>query len=133
MIKRLEGKEVYNPIRDHIQIGFKIIKPENSLDKNNKKGELQLAKIRAIAADLNEQNFNPEISRVLIFINSRTKTEEGVNILSHELEELKLSYQDKIDYYHAGLDGIEREEKYDNFSCFISCYQKVTFFFHAVE
>ena len=113
-IKRIENNKVYNPIRDHIKIGFKTIVVSDS-NTNNKSVALNYTKLEEVALNLEEQNFNPETSRVLIFINSKKKNEEGVEILKSILEGRGSNYSNKIDYYHAGLDSYQREERYDNF------------------
>ena len=61
MIDRLPNKEVYNPIRDHISMRFEIIDEETE-SKNN-----DLPLISEIARDLEQQKFDPDKSRVLIF------------------------------------------------------------------
>ena len=101
MIERLN--DTYeNPIRNHIQIGFEFIDDESECAYK-------------IAKSLKDSNFDPQRSRVLIFSPTRNLAEEIVNELSSELASLNVSYKDKIDYYHAGLDGVVREEKYEDY------------------
>ncbi|WP_067146256.1 ATP-dependent helicase [Pseudotamlana agarivorans] len=103
MISRLENKEVYNPIRDHININFEQV---DSVDDA----------LAFISNDLSRKGFDPEKSRVLIFVPTRKKTENIAELLSIKLNDTSAAYGNKIDFYHAGLDGIEREEKYDQFN-----------------
>jgi len=103
MINRLNSKEVYNPIRNHINLGFKIV-----LDSED-----MLIKL---VVDLKLKQFNPEKSRVLIFVSTRKLAETATTELKKVLKGEDLQYADKVDYYHAGLDGVEREEKYDNYN-----------------
>lgn len=103
MIERLKNKEVYNPIRDHISIGFQSVPNIDEM-------------MTAISQDLKTRNFNPEKSRGLIFVPTRAKAEEITGLLRVKMEDDHLPFANRIDYYHAGLDGIEREEKYDQFN-----------------
>lgn len=103
MIERLEERKVYNPIREHISIAFEMA---------NEEDEIPLI----IAGDLKEKKFDPHKSRVLVFVPTRKKAETVTETLKEELEELELSFADKIDFYHAGLEGVEREEKYDQYN-----------------
>lgn len=103
MINRLEDKEVYNPIREHIKINFEQV---DNVDHA----------LAYISNDLSIKSFNPQKSRVLIFVPTRKKSENISELLSAKLNSDNLSYGNKIDFYHAGLDGIEREEKFDQFN-----------------
>ncbi|PWJ42240.1 ATP-dependent helicase [Sediminitomix flava] len=99
-MERLPDHKVYNPIRDHIAINF--------VRKGNED------EIKAfISNNLNEQNFNPECSRVLIFVQTRNQAEEATEQLKEELKIAKRPYAEQISFYHAGLDSIEREERYE--------------------
>jgi len=103
MINRLNSKEVYNPIRDHINLGFTVVL--HSADRLIK-----------LVEDLKVKRFDPEKSRVLIFATTRKIAEVATAELKVVLKDSKLKYAEKVDYYHAGLDGVEREEKYDNYN-----------------
>ena len=83
MIERINENKVYNPIRDHIEMGFKFV--ELSANDTNKDSSI----ILEIAKNIQEQKFNPEKSRVLIFAHARRKTENSVALLKQELENLK--------------------------------------------
>ena len=102
MIKRLENNTVYSPIREHIKMSFDII---------GDKSEMTLG----VAEDLKRNNFDPNKSRVLIFVQTRKGTEEAVEELIKELKNLKVDYAHKVAYYHAGLDSQDREEKYQDY------------------
>ncbi len=102
MIERLNENEVYNPIRKHIQLSFNIVGDDKEM-------------VEAIAYDLKSKGFDETKSTVLIFVPTRKGTEEATTNLIEALNEKQLDYAHKVDYYHAGLDGIEREEKYDNY------------------
>ncbi|MDT0552113.1 UvrD-helicase domain-containing protein [Urechidicola vernalis] len=102
MINWIDKEKEYNPIREHIKLGFEIV------DDSEKMAE-------SIANELKEKNFNENKSRALIFVRSRNGTEEAVINLSKHLKNLKLPYADKVDFYHAGLDGTERTEKYESY------------------
>jgi ATP-dependent DNA helicase RecQ len=102
MIERLNKNKSYNPVRSHIQVGFISVKdyPE---------------KINFIVEDLIKNRFDEKKSRVLIFVSKRNMAETAVTELSQVLSEKNLPYSDKVDYYHAGLLGSEREEKFNNY------------------
>jgi ATP-dependent DNA helicase RecQ len=102
MIERLEKNIVYNPIRDHIKMSFDIVGDKSEM-------------VSGIAEDLKRNNFNPNKSRVLIFVQTRKGTEEAVEELKKELTNIKAEYAQKVDFYHAGLDGQDRAEKYEDY------------------
>ncbi|PQJ18452.1 UvrD-helicase domain-containing protein [Nonlabens tegetincola] len=102
MINWKDSKVPYNPIRDHIKLGFKILDdPKDAVE--------------AIAQDLVDKNFDKSKSRVLIFVRTRNQAEELSNSLNMIAIDRKLDVVDAIDFYHAGLDGITRTEKYESF------------------
>ena len=102
MIERLEKNTVYNPIRDHIKMSFDIVGDKSEMTSG-------------VAEDLKRNNFDPNKSRVLIFVQTRKGTEEAVEELKKELTNNKAEYAQKVDFYHAGLDGQDREEKYEDY------------------
>jgi hypothetical protein len=102
MINWLDKDKEYNPIREHIKLGFEIVDDSERIAES-------------VANDLKEKNFNENKSRVLIFVRSRNGTEEATINLRKCLKNLKLPYADKVDFYHAGLDGTERAEKYESY------------------
>src|SRR5690554_1552645 len=102
MIKRLSPEKVYNPIREHIQMAFVFVNdPKEMAEK--------------ISENLIDRSFDPEKSRVLIFSQTKRMAEETVTELKNALRNFKVPFYEKVDYYHGGLDGIEREEKYEDY------------------
>ncbi len=103
MITRINSLEVYNPIRDHISLNFELVQDgDEMLDK--------------LTQDLISNGFNPEKSRVLVFVRTKKLAEEASYALKDRLRGKKMDYADKVDYYHAGLEGTEREERFDNYN-----------------
>ncbi|WP_149304904.1 ATP-dependent helicase [Pareuzebyella sediminis] len=102
MIEWPDQKNLYNPIRKHIKLSFEIVGDSDEM------GEV-------IADDLINQGFDESQSKVLIFVQTRRGTEDATSNLEEALAERNLDYADKVDYYHAGLDSIDREEKYENY------------------
>lgn len=102
MIKGFDENNIGNPIRKHINISFeKVYDREEMLKK--------------IVEDLTA-NFDETKSTVLIFVPTRKGTEEASSELNKLFEENNLKkLHNKIDFFHAGLDSIDREEKYINF------------------
>ena len=94
------GELAYNPVRDHIRMNFLVVpdKPQQ-LDR--------------IVADLREKQFDPVKSRVLIFARSRRRTEEAAAELEAKFQEAGKRW--KVDFFHAGLDSDDREQKYHAF------------------
>lgn len=102
MIKRFENTKLYNPIRSHISVGFSTVKEYSE-------------KIDVIARNLVENRFDGSKSRVLIFVSVKKHAEESVLKLSEALKNLNVDYHDKIDFYHGGLESMEREERTESF------------------
>ena len=102
MIKLLNDNFEYNPIRSHINITFSGV--NNNEDKVN-----------LIVEDLVKNNFDEKKSKVLVFVSYRFKAEESAEELKKILKIKNLDYADKVDFYHAGMSGSEREEKYENY------------------
>ncbi len=102
MIKGFDENNIGNPIRKHINISFeKVFDREEMLKK--------------IVEDLSK-NFDETKSTVLIFVPTRKGTEEASRELNKLFEENNLKkLHNKIDFFHAGLDSSDREEKYINF------------------
>lgn len=102
MIKGFDENNLGNPIRKHINISFeKVFDREEMLKK--------------IVEDLSK-NFDETKSTVLIFVPTRKGTEEASRELNKLFEENNLkNLHNKIDFFHAGLDSSDREEKYINF------------------
>lgn len=109
-VKRL-GKEndktLYNPIRSHIGMEFK----EVAHDNQNRLAEI----VNYIA----EHRIDAVKSRMLVFCKTRSQCEEMALMLSAELAERgildKSVASESIGYFHAGMDGDDREETYKRF------------------
>ena len=102
MIKTLDQNKSYNPIRSHIKVTFSGVKEYDE-------------KIELIADDLIKNQFDSSKSRVLIFVSVKQRAEDAVEELSKVLKNKNMPYWDKVDYYHAGLDGAEREDKFNSY------------------
>lgn len=102
MINTLNENIAYNPIRSHIAVSFSYV---NTYEE----------KIELIANDLLTKQFDGLKSRVLIFVSYRYLAEEAADKLRMELKNKKVDYWEKVDYYHAGLEGAEREEKFESY------------------
>ncbi|MBX2907852.1 MAG: UvrD-helicase domain-containing protein [Taibaiella sp.] len=102
-INRLENYTgAYNPLREHIAINFKASDDANM-------------KLEQIANSLYEGGFDPAKSRCIVFVRRRKDAEEYIDGLEKQLAKL---YEDhrfrgKIAYFHAGMNGEERQEVYD--------------------
>jgi len=105
-IKLVEGAEKnYNPIRDHITISFK----HNIIDDD---------RLKEVAEYLKFGRFNPDLSRAIIFVKSRRKTEECSLLMSDCLKEAfgeNCNFVDKVGGFHAGMDAEDRKETYEKF------------------
>ncbi len=96
MIQRLTDltRDAYNPIRPHIRIKFE------------KRPNVE-AKIRYIAQHLAEKGFDPEKSRVLVFVRTRKGVENAAEELSKYLPK---ALENRVGFFHAGLGADEREQ-----------------------
>jgi superfamily I DNA/RNA helicase len=101
MIKGFNDNEIGNPIRAHINISFEKVGDREDM-------------LKSIVKELSN-NFDVSKSAALIFVQTRKGTEEACLELNKLFEENKLDCHNKIEYYHAGLDSVEREEKYLNY------------------
>ncbi len=94
-LQRIEEYSHYNPIQDHIQISFLELEELSFIDQ--------------LVRDL-KQAFNPELSRVIVFVSSRKKTEAFSDIFNNEPGH---NYQSA--YYHAGMDAEQRQTVYGKY------------------
>ena len=94
------GDLAYNPVREHISIGFKQVKDE-------------MQQLEAVLQDLRRKKFDASLSRVLIFTHSKRRAEEAVELLSGLAQTAGMTWSSQIDYFHAGLDGDDRARKYN--------------------
>lgn len=105
-IELVEGAEKnYNPVRDHITINFK----HNVVDDE---------RLKEVAYYLKAGRFNPDLSRAIIFVKSRRKTEECALLMPDCLKDVfdtSCSFADKVGGFHAGMDAEDRKETYEKF------------------
>jgi superfamily I DNA/RNA helicase len=101
MIERINEQVAYNPVREHISVGFDTV-PD---------GE----QIETIVHDLLEQGFDSVLSRVLVFVRTRANAEETVEGIIDCLKKKSISWADKVGFFHAGMDSVSREEVYEEF------------------
>lgn len=102
MIERINEQVAYNPVREHINIGFTTV-----TDKSQQ--------LEAIVKDLLDQGFDPALSRALIFVRTRNLAEELSEEIMECLSGKFVSWADKIGFFHAGMDSTDREENYEDF------------------
>ena len=110
-----QSAEEYNPIRNHIGISFAVT---NS--GKRKQGHNDDARVKAIAQYITENEIDFKESCMLIFCrthNQCSETAEALNALCEKAPENSILHRcfDHIDYFHAGLDAEERNEKYCRF------------------
>lgn len=95
----------YNPVRDHIKIDFK----HNVVEDN---------KLLEIAEYLKSSKFNPDLSRVIVFVRSRKKVEEYSLLMKDCLIEVfgpNCSFAGKVGAFHAGMDAEDRKDTYEKY------------------
>lgn len=93
------GDLAYNPVREHIKMRFQRVKDEAQ-------------RVKAVVEDLEAKTFDPNQSRVLVFVRTRQQAEETAVALEQLAQQRGLSWAGHIDFFHAGLDGTERSAKY---------------------
>jgi ATP-dependent DNA helicase, recQ family len=109
-VKRLgqeNDKKIYNPIRSHIKMDFKEVFHDIP------------HRLKEIVDYIKQHNIKAQESRMLVFCKTRNQCEEISLILADELHKAgilskELSTQ-AIGYFHAGMDGDDREETYTRF------------------
>lgn len=115
-IKRLgQSAEEYNPIRNHISISFAIANTSCM-----KQGHNDDARVQAIAQYITENKIDFKESCMLIFCRTRNQCSEiteALNALCEKAPEGSILHScfEHIDYFHAGLEAEERNEKYCRF------------------
>lgn len=109
-VKRLgqdNDKKIYNPIRSHIGMEFK----EVLHDTQHRLKEI----VNYIAA----HHIDSKKSRMLVFCKTRLQSEEMALLLTDELSKAGILNKDTasqyIGYFHAGMDGDDREDVYTRF------------------
>ncbi len=97
-----QSSETSKPIKDHITISFET----NNIDRE-----------KGIEDYIREHKINFDKSCMLIFCREKRECEELSEALKKRFEKDKIlsALCDKIDYYHAGLSAVERNNKYNSF------------------
>ena len=109
-VKRLgqeNDKKIYSPIRSHIKMDFKEVFHDIP------------HRLKEIVDYIKQHNIKAQESRMLVFCKTRNQCEEMYLLLADELHKAgilskELSTQ-AIGYFHAGMDGEDREEIYNRF------------------
>lgn len=91
------AKKFFNPIREHLRIVPREVAPD--------------ARLSAIAEYLEQDEFDPNTSRALVFATTRQQTED----LAEEFMRTQERWKDAVGFFHAGMSGEEREEAYRGF------------------
>jgi superfamily I DNA/RNA helicase len=99
---KLLGDLGSNPVQAHISMRFKAVANERQ-------------QLETLLEDLTDpaQAFDPARSRVLVFVRTRRQAEETTLALKVMAGERNLSWAAQVDFFHAGLDGIDRTDKYE--------------------
>lgn len=108
--------ETPNPVREHISISFAV----NGKSKK-KQGHDAIARVKTIAEYILANNINFEKSCMLVFCrthNDCVDTADALNELcsaEEHLNDVLGQCAEHIDFYHAGLDATQRNDKYRQF------------------
>lgn len=106
-VKRLGELNDRNPIRSHIGMEFKEVLHDIP------------HRIREIVDYIKLHSINPQKSRMLVFCKTRNQCEEMALLLADELQKVgilnKTTAHQSVGYFHAGMDGDDREETYTRF------------------
>lgn len=109
-VKRLgqeNDRKIYNPIRNHIGMKFKEVLHDIP------------HRLKEIVEYIKNNSIDSQKSRMLVFCKTRSQCEEMSLMLADELQKagvLKLSNASQsVGYFHAGMDGDDREETYTRF------------------
>ena len=123
-VKRLgqeNDKKIYNPIRSHIKMNFKLVFHDIP------------HRLKEIVDYIIKNNIKAQDSRMLVFCKTRNQCEEMSLLLADELYKAEILSKElstqAIGYFHAGMDGDDREETYarfkdDNDPLYILCATK---------
>lgn len=109
-VKRLgqdNDKKIYNPIRSHIGMEFKEVLHDIP------------HRLSEIVNYITKHNIDSQKSRMLVFCKTRNQCEEIALMLTDELIKVGVLNKDTtnqcIGYFHAGMDGDDREDTYTRF------------------
>lgn len=104
-IKSVEGAEKsYNPVRDHIGIDFEKVSSDDRLEQ--------------VASYLGNGQFNPDVSRAIVFVRSRANTEDFAIAMPEVLKRVcgaDCRYAERVGTFHAGMDAEDRRETYERY------------------
>lgn len=109
-VKRLgqdNDKKIYNPIRSHIGMEFKEVLHDTQ------------HRMKEIVNYMADHHIDSKKSRMLVFCKTRLQCEELALLLADELSKAGILNKDTssqhISYFHAGMDGDDREDVYTRF------------------
>lgn len=109
-VKRLgqdNDKKIYNPIRSHIGMEFKEVLHDTP------------HRLKEIVSYIVNHNIDSTKSRMLVFCKTRLQCEEMTLLLADELSKAGIFNKDIasqcVGYFHAGMDGNDREDVYTRF------------------
>ena len=109
-VKRLgqeNDRKIYNPIRSHIGMKFKEVLHDTR------------HRIKEIVEYIKLHSIDSNKSRMLVFCKTRKQCEEIALLLADELQKARVlnsnNANQSIGYFHAGMDGDDREETYTRF------------------
>lgn len=101
-------RKIYSPVRNHIKMSFNLL--------TNHDNEARLIEI---VKYIKEHNIDPKKSRMLIFCKTRAQCEEVSQILPELLYTEGILNDDNkgdaVGFFHAGMDGEDREDTYLDF------------------
>lgn len=110
LVKRLgqdNDKKIYNPIRSHIGIEFKEVLHDTQ------------HRLKEIVNYIVAHHIDSKKSRMLVFCKTRLQCEEMASLLADELSKVGILNKDTatqcVGYFHAGIDGDDREDVYTRF------------------
>lgn len=109
-VKRLgqdNDKKIYNPIRSHIGMEFKEVLHDTQ------------HRLKEIVNYIAGHHIDSKKSRMLVFCKTRLQCEEMALLLADELSKDGILNKDTatqcVGYFHAGMDGDDREDAYTRF------------------
>ncbi len=106
-IVRLGEKDGYNPVREHI--GMSFLQVNNDIT----------SRIAAIEEYIKSNSINFQVSRMIVFCKTRRQCEELSAALADDLAQDGLldadSAQERVGFFHAGIEAEDREETYNRF------------------
>lgn len=102
-----QKEEDYNPIRSHIGMSFVNVAHDDH------------SRIKAIVDFIQQNNIDPNKSRMLVFCRTRMQCEVCASYLEDHMADFGFSVDDDghspIGFFHAGMDADDREDVYQQF------------------